>query len=153
MNGDTQMKIRTLVMGAVTALLFAVPTIAEAAWGVTTGTANVRTGPSTGYAKITTLPGGAQVWVDGQQNGWYHISYNGRAGFVSSSLVDTQLAMAPSRDRPFYRNRGMAPRFGYMKKPWWDNQNQAWYDGRRWYRNGVWYNSPQGFTFGFNFGG
>ena len=78
MNGETQMKIRTLAIGAVTALLLAVPTIAEAAWGLTTGTANVRTGPSTAYARITTLPGGAQVWIDGQQSGWYHVVYNGR---------------------------------------------------------------------------
>ena len=143
------MKLRTLAMGAVTALMLAVPTIAEAAWGLTTGSANVRTGPSTAYARIATLPGGAQVWIDGQQGGWYHVVYNGRAGFVSSSLIDTRMAMGPRRNF----NRGMAPRYGYMQKPWWDNQHNAWYDGRRWYRNGVWYNNPSGFSFGFNFGG
>jgi uncharacterized protein YraI len=146
---QTQMKLRTLAMGAVTALMLAVPTIAEAAWGLTTGSANVRTGPSTAYARIATLPGGAQVWIDGQQGGWYHVVYNGRAGFVSSSLIDTRMAMGPRRNF----NRGMAPRYGYMQKPWWDNQHNAWYDGRRWYRNGVWYNNPSGFSFGFNFGG
>jgi uncharacterized protein YraI len=145
------MKLRTLAMGAVTALLMAVPTIAQAAWGYTTGAVNMRTGPSAGYAKVTTLPAGVQVWVGGQQNGWYHVTYNGRSGFVSGSYIDTRVAMGPRPGPgPGFR-RGLPPRFGYVKRPWWDNRYQAWYDGRRWYRNGIWYNDPSGFSFGFSF--
>jgi hypothetical protein len=46
---------------------------------------------------------------------------------------------------------GPAPMHGYWHKPYWDNRYGAWYDGRRWYRNGVWYNTPN-FSFGFSFG-
>lgn len=148
------MKLRTLVLGAATAMLVAIPAIAQAAWGVTTGTANVRSGPSTSYAKITTLPGGVRVFIDGQQNGWYHVNLDGRDGFVSASLIDTRVVMRDDRRRDRRDGdfrRGDAPRFGYVKKPYWDNRHQAWYDGRRWYRNGVWYNDPSGFSFGFNF--
>ena len=44
------------------------------------------------------------------------------------------------------------PRYGYWHQPRWDDHYHAWYDGRRWYRNGVWYNSPGGIYFGFSFG-
>jgi hypothetical protein len=49
--------------------------------------------------------------------------------------------------------RPLPPRYGYMQRPWWDNRNHAWYDGRRWYFNGRWYDRPSGFSFGFGFGG
>jgi uncharacterized protein YraI len=134
-------------MGAVAALLMAAPSIAQAAWGQATGSVNMRTGPAASYAKITTLPAGARVWIDGKLNGWYHLIYNGRAGFVSGSYITTRIAVAP---RLLFRSP--APHFGYMQRPWWDNQHQAWYDGHRWYRNGIWYNDPSGFSFGFSFG-
>jgi uncharacterized protein YraI len=146
------MKTKTLALGALAAAMMAVPAIAQAAWGVTTGTVNMRADAYVGAPKITTLPANARVWVDGQKNGWFRVTYAGSTGFVSGSYVATGVAMGP---RPMVRPmvRPMAPRFGYYQKPWWDNRHQAWYDGRRWYRNGIWYNDPSGFSFGFNFGG
>ena len=143
------MKIRTLAIGAATAALLAAPSIAEAAWGQATGSVNMRTCASTSCAKISVVPAGAQIWVGGSQGGWYLVTFNGRQGFVSGRYVAVGLAARG----PSYNQREPAPRYGYVQRPWWDNQHQAWYDGHRWYRNGAWYNRPSGFQFGFTFGG
>jgi uncharacterized protein YraI len=158
------MRLRALALGAVAATLFAVPTIANAAWGQTTGSVNMRTCASTQCAKITTLPAGAPVWVNGSQGGWYSVTFNGRQGFVSGNYVATANIQPGPRfgnRGPNWNNRGprfgdwrgQPPRSGYWRNPYWDDRHQAWYDGRRWYRNGIWYNDPSGFSFGFSFGG
>jgi len=148
-NGATVMKFRTLAIGAATAALLAVPSIAEAAWGQATGNVNMRTCASAGCAKITVVPAGAPVWIGGTQGGWYFVTFNGRQGFVSSRYVTTAVAYHAPRFDP----RGPAPQIGYVQRPRWDNQHQAWYDGHSWYRNGVWYNRPARLTFGLVFGG
>jgi uncharacterized protein YraI len=138
--------------------MVAIPAIANAAWGTATGTVNMRACPSTQCARLTTVPAGAQVWIGGAQGGWYQVSFAGANGFVSGRFIATGMA---NRPLPFYGNpgpqygfwQGPPPRFGYMQKPWWDNRHNAWYDGRRWYRNGIWYSDPSGFSFGFSFGG
>ena len=114
------MKMRTMTIGAVTAMLLAVPSIAEAPRARTTGTVNLRTGPSTGYAKVATLPAGARISVGGNIGGWYHVSYNGLNGFVTGSCVSMTFV-----DRgPGFNRLEPAPRFGFMQRPWWDNQHQ-----------------------------
>ena len=118
----------------------------------------MRTCPSTQCARIGTVPAGAQVWVGGMQGGWYQVNFNGRDGFVSGRYIATNFAdRGPRYDRrgPRWANnwRGPPPRSGFYRNPWWDNRYGAWYDGRRWYRNGIWYNDPSGFSFGFSFGG
>jgi uncharacterized protein YraI len=143
------MKMKTLALGVVAAAMTAIPAIAQAAWGVTTGAVNMRVDAYASAPKITTLPSNARVWIDGQKNGWYHVSYGNSRGYVSGSYVATRFANVPPK--PIFR--GLPPRFGFYKKPYWDNQHQAWYDGRRWYRNGIWYNNPNGLSFGFSFGG
>jgi uncharacterized protein YraI len=152
------MRLRALALGAVAATMVAVPTIANAAWGQATGSVNMRTCASTQCAKITTVPAGAQVWVEGVQGGWYQVNFNGRQGFVSGNYIATANVnqgprfgnRGPVMGRDF---RGQPPRSGYWRQPSWDDRHQAWYDGRRWYRNGIWYNSPSGLSFGFSFGG
>ena len=127
------MKIRTLAIGAATAALLAAPSIAEAAWGQATGYVNMRTCASTSCAKIAVVPAGAKIWVGGSQGGWYLVTFNGASG-----LRVRPLRRGWSRRRgPSYNQRGPAPRYGYVQRPWWDNQHQAWYDGHRWYRNGA----------------
>jgi uncharacterized protein YraI len=148
-QGNNRGGYRALTIGAAMATLLAIPSIAEAAWGQATGSVNMRACASTSCARIGVVPAGAQVWVGGAQGGWYLVTFNGRQGFVSGRYIATVMA---DRSPRFFR-RGPAPQFGYMQQPWWDNQHQAWYDGRRWYRNGIWYNRPGGITFGFSFGG
>ena len=140
------MKLKAISIGAALVALLALPSAALAAWGQVTGNVNLRTGPGTSYQRILTLPAGARVWVGGSLNGWYHVRFNGTEGYVSSSYIATAVMMPPRFVRP-------APaRNGLRMKPWWDDRYHAWYDGRRWYRNGIWYNSPQGLSFGFTFG-
>ncbi|HVY20267.1 MAG TPA: SH3 domain-containing protein [Bauldia sp.] len=143
------MKMKKLVLGVVATAMMAIPAIAQAATGWTTGSVNMRTDAYVGAPKIITVPAHAQVQYDPRQqkNGWFLVSYAGRTGYVSGSYIQTRFANA----KPMFR--GLPPRVGFYKKPYWDNQHQAWYDGRRWYRNGIWYNSPSGFSFGFNFNG
>ncbi len=139
------MKLKALSIAAALAAVVALPSAALAAWGQVTGNVNMRTGPGVNYQRITTLPAGARVWVGGSVNGWYHVSYNGRDGYASGNYIATRGTRGPVMHRP------PPPRSGYFHKPWWDNRHNAWYDGRRWYRNGIWYNSPNGFSFGFSF--
>jgi uncharacterized protein YraI len=44
---------------------------------------NLRTGPSTNYNIILTMPNGATVDVSAASNGWYKVSYNGHVGWCS----------------------------------------------------------------------
>ena len=142
------MNLRTITLSALAATaIVALPAVAEAAWGRVTTDANLRSCPSTSCMRGGTVPDGARVWIGDRQNGWFSISFNGRSGFVAGSLI-------VSSDRgPGPDFRGPPPRSGYWKRPWWDDRHHAWYDGRRWYHNGLWYNDPSGFSFGFSFGG
>lgn len=141
------MKLRALVIGAATAVFLAIPGIAMAAWGQVTGNVNLRTGPSGQYNRITTLPAGARVWVNGAAgNGWLSVRYGNWTGFVSGNYI----AYASVRPR-IYRPPPPPPT-GYWHRPWWDDRYHTWYDGRRWYRNGVWFSNPGGLYFGFSFG-
>ena len=53
----------------------------------TTGYLNMRTGPSTSYRIITTLPKGAEVQVISESNGWAKVKYNSKEGYVSSKYL------------------------------------------------------------------
>jgi uncharacterized protein YgiM (DUF1202 family) len=43
----------------------------------------LRTGPSTGYTRIMTIPEGASVEVLGTKSGWYKVIYSGRTGYIA----------------------------------------------------------------------
>lgn len=141
------MKISVLAIATAMAGMLALPQVAEAAWGQATGSVNMRTCPSTACAKITVVPAGARVWVTGVSGGWYSLRFNGLYGFVSGRYI----AVGAVGPWPIVR-RPPPPPFGYWQKPWWDDRHGAWYDGRRWYRNGIWFSDPSGFYFGFTFG-
>jgi mannosyl-glycoprotein endo-beta-N-acetylglucosaminidase len=50
---------------------------------------NFRSGPSTGYGKVGSLPKGAKVQIVGSEtNGWYNVKYNGTSGWVSASYIN-----------------------------------------------------------------
>jgi uncharacterized protein YraI len=140
------MSFRSKVLAGAIATAFLVPLAAEAAPGFATGSVNLRSGPGTQYARITTIPAGARIDVR-DCGAWCAVSFNGVSGYVSANYVSRGVAtVGPRFVRP------PAPRFGYARKPWWDNRYHAWYDGRRWYSNGRWYDRP-GFSLNFNFGG
>ncbi len=139
--------LRTLALSAVAALgMLAVPNVASAAfWGRTVGYLNLRSCPSVNCGKITTMPPGAAVRINGSSGGWYHLNFRGIAGYASARYITTAAA-PPVMQRP------PPPAFGYCRRPWWDSRYGAWYDGCRWYYRNRWYNRPS-FFFGFRFGG
>ena len=56
---------------------------------VTATTLNLRTGPSTSYTILRTMPQGATVdVVSGPSNGWYQVSYVGTTGWASGAYLD-----------------------------------------------------------------
>lgn len=62
---------------------------AQAASGYTTGNVNMRTGPSTRYARILTIPRGAGVAIYGCSGSWCDTYYAGRRGWVSARYLST----------------------------------------------------------------
>ena len=48
---------------------------------------NVRSGPSTGYGKLTAIPYGVSVPVYETSGGWAKVSYGGRTGWVSAEYL------------------------------------------------------------------
>jgi uncharacterized protein YraI len=143
LNGEATMTLKTtLIAGAIAAGVLA-PVAAEAAY--VTGSVNLRTGPGTQYARITTIPAGARVNVSGCSS-WCAVNYRGIRGYVSASYVSGGGGPAM---RPPVMHRPPPPTWGYHKKPWWDSRHNAWYDGQRWYFGGRWYDRPSGFSFGF----
>jgi uncharacterized protein YraI len=121
-----------------------------------TGNVNLRTGPGTDYKKITTIPGGARVRVLGCGS-WCQVNFQGIRGFVSASYVAGGNGFVkrppPMARAPMMMHRPPPPTAGFYKTPYWDQKRNAWYDGKRWYLNGRWYDKPSGLSLGFGFSG
>jgi uncharacterized protein YraI len=60
---------------------------AFAAQGIATGTVNVRTGPSTSFAKVDTLHSGESVDIGECQSGWCYVEHDGPDGWVSANYL------------------------------------------------------------------
>ena len=77
--------LRTFVAAVLISSLLTVPAFADSA--VVTGTdVNLRSGPGTNYRVVDCLPKGTSLTVTDRSNGdWYAVSYDGTAGFMSSS--------------------------------------------------------------------
>ena len=56
----------------------------------TTSGLNMRTGPATSYAKITTIAYGQSVNVLSTSNGWSKLNYSGSTGYVSSQYLQSK---------------------------------------------------------------
>lgn len=59
---------------------------ANAADGVTTGSVNLRSGPSVKHARIAVIPAGARVKVLGCAR-WCEVAYAGRRGWASAAYI------------------------------------------------------------------
>ena len=53
---------------------------------ITTGTLNMRSGPTKAYPIVQVLPKGAELTYLGE-SGWHHVSYNGKTGYASNRFV------------------------------------------------------------------
>ncbi|ESR26889.1 SH3 domain-containing protein [Lutibaculum baratangense] len=117
------------------------PSPASAASGYATGDVNMRTGPSTRYHRILTIPRGAPVEIYGCSGSWCDTAYAGRRGWVSGRYLSTSGYRASSRggispgaaaagiiglgvagaiisnDRRYYRHRHYRPRH-YHHREW-----------------------------------
>jgi uncharacterized protein YraI len=108
-------------------LAFAVPTVADAYLALTTGSVNVRVGPGVGFARIATLPPGAQVDVRYCQPGWCQIGFWNGGGWVSAAYLNAGPRMGPRiyprRSVPYFRfyfgpGPGPAPGPWPLPAPW-----------------------------------
>ncbi len=70
---------------------------AELGYGKFTGSVNVRSGPSTSYAKVTQGSYGEKAYIIGINNGWYKVIFDGKIGYVRSDLL--QLTEAPYENK------------------------------------------------------
>ena len=57
-------------------------------YGQTTGNVNFRKGPGTGYSSMGKLAKGTELTIYAKEsNGWYHVSANGKDGYISGDYV------------------------------------------------------------------
>jgi uncharacterized protein YraI len=120
---------------------------ALAASGVATGDVNLRSGPGTSYAKITTIPAGAPVEVF-QCSNWCEVTFGGAHGFAHARYISAGGYAAPPvvyQPPPVYAYQQPLPPSAYWRygRPWWDDRYDAWYDGHGWWYDGDWYDRPR----------
>lgn len=68
----------------------------SASSGVTTGKANLRSGPGANKSVITTMAKGVSLTILGSDGDWYYVDYNGQKGYASKSLVKASSAASSS---------------------------------------------------------
>ncbi|WP_370207670.1 SH3 domain-containing protein [Pararhodobacter marinus] len=88
---------RNLLIAATLTLL---PAAASASEAWTTGGVNFRSGPSTHYTVITTLPRCAVIHTHEWQDGWVRASWQGRYGWLSGRYVSDSNAHCNAGYRP-----------------------------------------------------
>ena len=143
--------LRNLMIGAVmTAGIFAASASALAATQFVQEDMNFRNGASITSTVIGSVPGGAEVEVLGQVNGWDLIRYNGRVGYIHGGNMadtyvvkqDTSKTSAPAASQ----NNTTAPQNQSSTYTGTQNTAQNYYD-TTWsqtarnmdaYENGAW---------------
>lgn len=63
------------------------PAVSKAAYISSNASAHFRSGPSTSSQSLGKLPKNTKITITGEENGWYKVSYNGKEGYISKSLV------------------------------------------------------------------
>lgn len=63
------------------------PAVNKAAYISSNASAHFRSGPSTSSQSLGKLPKNTKITITGEENGWYKVSYNGKEGYISKSLV------------------------------------------------------------------
>lgn len=126
------MKIKTFLIAAGALVLSS--GIASAA--TITNDLNLRSGPSTGYRVIDTMPAGAHVSVLGCTGSWCRVNFRGRVGYASASyLASGGYAPAPVYSGPVYYDEPYyaAPVFGFSlgfgHRGWRGGHHGGWHGG------------------------
>ena len=94
-NGWYKVRCSDGTVGYVSADYVAV-TWTECKGTVAGGTINVRKGPGTSYAKVTTVYTGKSVTVTAKENGWYKVSFDGTSGYIRADFIELAAAEAPA---------------------------------------------------------
>lgn len=63
------------------------PSVNKAAYISSNASAHFRSGPSTSTQSLDKLPKNTRITITGEENDWYKVSYNGKNGYISKSLV------------------------------------------------------------------
>ena len=66
----------------------------------TASSLNVRTGPSTSYSRLGSIPRGTHVTIYQQRSGWYQIAYGSGYGWCSGKYIDYSTSMQPPATTP-----------------------------------------------------
>lgn len=61
--------------------------------GVATGNLRLRSGPSTSHSIHGLVPSGTSLKILGEDQGFYHVQYQGKVGYVSGQFVKIKKAM------------------------------------------------------------
>jgi Bacterial SH3 domain len=150
------MKFRALTVAAAAALAaLTAPQIAAAASGTVTAAAlNLRSCASLNCATVATMPRGARVSIDAATGAWYHLTYNGVAGYASSRYVSTgaEITVTYARTTPvspevFHTTPPPPPQppLGYWLS---DGHVGTWDEGAGWEHDSYWRDDPV-YLFGF----
>ena len=101
---DKQMSLRKVLFALALTGGLLLPAAAQAAVNYAVTALNMRTGPGTGYARVTVIPGGGAVQVYHCARGgrWCQVNWRGRVGWVSARYLASGYAprryyRAPSR--------------------------------------------------------
>lgn len=147
--------LTNLLIGA--GVLFATAATAFAAPAVATGSVNVRSGPSTGYARVDTLQRNQLVEVTGCRNGWCYIEKRGPDGWVSARYLQEVRARATKPSVSFSINFGTTPTVRpprHHDNDWRrdrdrDRDRDRWDDRGGNHRGNYGNNNSSGFSFQF----
>lgn len=63
------------------------PSVNKAGYISSNASAHFRSGPSTSTQSLGKLPKNTKITITGEENDWYKVSYNGKNGYISKSLV------------------------------------------------------------------
>src|SRR6185312_3000113 len=107
------------------------------------GNVNMRAGPGTGYAVITTIPAGAPIEVIGCSS-WCQVAFGGTEGFASANYV------SGARVGTSY---GAAAPYAYAAPPVYEGYYGDGYYGDRYYDDSYYGGYGPGLSFSFGFDG
>lgn len=85
------------------------PTVNKAAYISSNASAHFRSEPSTSAKSLGKLPKNTKITVIGEENGWYKVSYNGKEGYISKTLVTEGEPPATTSSRSQEEPRNTTP--------------------------------------------
>jgi uncharacterized protein YraI len=139
--------MRHKLLAAITlTALVAIPAIAEAAEGFATANVNMRSGPSTRYPAVTTVPVGTPLEINGclNETPWCDVSFFGGRGWVAGQYIQATYQSRRIYVGPqYYRPLGI-PTVTFNVDDYWGRyyRNRDFYRDRdRWRRGPGWSNS------------